>query len=56
MRINLKIACLLVLSLVSTAKADSESCLQEGRFGNFDGREVVEINISREKLCTPTAY
>jgi len=56
MRINFKIACLLVLSLVSTARADSESCLKAGRFGNFDGREVVEINITREKLCTPTAY
>jgi len=54
MKLNIKTACLLVFSLVSSVK--SKECLKAMRQGNWDGKEVVELDITREKLCTSTAY
>jgi len=56
MKLNFKTASLLLLSLFSSAIADSKSCLKAGRFGNYDGREFIEINVTKENICSLTAY
>ncbi|ORX46663.1 hypothetical protein BCR36DRAFT_101259 [Piromyces finnis] len=54
MKLNFKTACVLLLSLFSSVK--SESCLKAGRNGNWDGKEMIELDIKRENLCSSTAY
>jgi len=54
MKVNFKTFSLFALSILSIAKADS--CLKATRTGNWDGKEVVELNIKKENLCTNTAY
>jgi len=54
MKVNFKTFSLFILSTLSIAKADS--CLKATRTGNWDGKEVVELNIKRENLCKSTAY
>jgi len=54
MKFDLKYISLIALSIVSSTKA--EDCLKAMKHGNWDGKEVVELNIKRENLCTSTRY
>lgn len=54
MRINFKTFSIFTLSAISLCKADG--CLKASKTGNWDGKEVVELNIKRENLCKSTAY
>jgi len=54
MRVNFKSFTFFTLSAISFCKADS--CLKATKTGNWDGKEVIELNIKRENLCKSTAY
>jgi len=54
MKFNIQTICLLILSVVSSVKSDS--CLKAGRGGNWDGVEMVELNVNKDNICSSTAY
>jgi len=56
MKVNFKSLSFLLLSALSLVKADSETCLKATRKGNWDGKEVIDLKIKKENLCTNTAY